>query len=110
MVVVLEQDLELVVHVFVSVVCLLPFNGSGGNGRVVLFTVMGRDVLPASARKELGLESGICDLQPVSQADLFVAASIEEHFTDSSTAAKAYEATEHLHCRGDVGENGRLLR
>ena len=61
----------------------------GVNGRVVLLSVMGRDVLPVCARKKLGLESGICDLQPGSQADFFVAASIKECFADSATAAKA---------------------
>ena len=51
MVLVLEQDLECVVPVLV-------FDESGENGRLALLTVMGRDILPVSARKELVLENG----------------------------------------------------
>ena len=64
---------------------------------------MGRDALPVSARNELGVESGICDLQPGSQSDSFITAAIEEHFTDSATAAKVDKAAKHVHFRGDVG-------
>ena len=88
MIVVLEQDLELVVTVLVSVLCLYLFDEMGENGRVELLSVMGRDVLPVSACKELGVKSGICDLQPGPQADFFIAAAIKEYFTYSATAAK----------------------
>ena len=98
----LEHDLERVVPVLVPVLCLDLFNERGEKGRVVLLSVMWRDVLPVGARKKLGLESGICDLQPGSQSDFFVAASLEEHFTDSTTAAKVDKAAKHVHCRGDV--------
>ena len=106
----LEQDLERVVPVLVPVLCLDHFNERGENGRVVLLSVMGRDVLPVGARKKLGLESGICDLQPGSQADFFVAASLEEYFADSATAAKVDKAAKHVHCRGDVGVLGKVPR
>ena len=84
-----EQYLERVVPVLVPVLCLDLFNEIGENGMVVLLSVMLRDLLPAGARKKLCLESGICDIQPVSQSVFFVAASLEEHFTDSATAAKS---------------------
>ena len=49
------------------------------------------------------LKGGICDLQPGSQPDFFVAAFLKEHFTDSATAANVDKAAKHLYCRGDVG-------
>ena len=108
MVVVLEQDFEWVAPVLVPVLFLDLFDERGENGRVVLLSVMGRDVLPVSARNELGVESGICDLQPGSQSDLFIADAIEEHFTDSATAAKVDKAVKHVHCRENVGVHGRV--
>ena len=61
MVVVLEQDLELDVLVAVYVRCLDIFDERDQSDRLALLCVMGRDILSVSARKELGLESGICD-------------------------------------------------
>ena len=94
----LEQDLERVVPVLVSVLWLDLFDESGENGRVALLTVMGRNVLPVSAHKELGVEGGVCDLQPGSQANFFIAASLEEDITDSATAANVDEITGYVHC------------
>ena len=110
MIVVLEQDPKLVVPVLVPVLCLDLFDEKAAIGRVVLLYVMGRDVLQVSARNELGVESGICDIQPGSQADLFIAAALEEQFTDSATAAKVDKAAKHLHCRGDVGVHSLIPR
>ena len=62
MVVVLNQDLECVALVLVHVPCLDIFDESGENGKVALYSVMWRDILPASARKEFGLEGGKGDL------------------------------------------------
>ena len=62
MIVVLGQDLERVVPVLVSILCLDLFDKMGENGSVVLLSVMWPDVLPVGARKKLGLESGICDI------------------------------------------------
>ena len=59
---------------------------------------MGRDVLPVGARNELGVKSGICKLQPGSQSDFFIAASIDEDLTDTATAAKVDEFTGRVHC------------
>ena len=88
MIVELEQDFGRVVPLLVYVLCLDIFNKKSENGRIVLLTVMWRDVLQVIARKELGVKSGICDLQPGSQSDFFVTASLEEHFTYSATVAK----------------------
>ena len=55
MIIVLEQDLERAVPVLVPELCLNLFDEWGENGRVVLLTVMRRDVLLVSARKELGV-------------------------------------------------------
>ena len=96
MVIVLEQDLECVVLVLVPVLWLDLFDKRGENGRVVLLSAMGRDVLPFSARKEFDVEGVICDIQPGSQADFLIAASIDE-------VVKVDKSAKHVHCRGDVG-------
>ena len=88
------------------VLCLYPFDEKEENGMVVLLSVRGS----ASARNELGVESGICDIQTGSQSDFFIAAALEVHFTDSATAAKVDKAAKHLHCRGDVGVDGMVPR
>ena len=51
----LEQDLELVVSVLVPVLCLDLFHERGEYNRDVLLSVIGRNVLPVSARTELGV-------------------------------------------------------
>ena len=53
MVIVLQQDLERVVPVLVSVLYLDLFGESGENGWAALLSVMWRDVFLVSARKEL---------------------------------------------------------
>ena len=58
----------------------------------MLLSVIGRDVLPVSARKELGVDGGICYLQPGSQTNFFTAAFLYEKSTDSSTAAKSMKS------------------
>ena len=76
----------------------------------MILSVVGRDILPVGARKKLGLESGMCDFQPGSQSDFFIAAALEVHFTDSATAAKVDKAAKHVHCRGYVGVHSWVPR
>ena len=106
----LEQYHERVVPVIVLVLYLDLFNEIGENGSVVLLSVMLRDLLPAGARKKLCLESGICDIQPVSKSVFFVAASLEECFADYATAAKVDKAAKHVHCRGEFGVQSWIPR
>ena len=81
MVIVLEHDLEQVVPVAVSVLCLDIFYERGEN-------IMAR-CIASSAREEIGIKCGIVDFQQSPLPDFFIYAAIEEDLTDSSTANKA---------------------
>ena len=61
----------------------------------------------SSAREELGIKCGIDDFQQGPLPDFFIKAALEEDLTDSSTANKADDVAEHVHCRADVVVPGR---
>ena len=58
MVVVLEQDFELLVTVFVPVLCLDLFDERGEDGRVVLLSVVGRGVCQSALAMSSVLKVG----------------------------------------------------
>ena len=65
--------------------------------------------IASSAREEIGLKCGIDDFQQGPMPEFFVKAALETDLTDSSTANKADEVAEHVHCRADVVVPGRAL-